>query len=180
MHITSGRLNLRKWQNISLNFFLLFAKSKEWCSWKLKGGKKKGKWAGSTAVGEGKLVLERQPSRHARAGCFRLLPMEESLPSTCKRMLQTLHSASLMSTPYIWAENIVSSIFPPSTLNSLEHKSLREGDLPDKGLLSSLEKETWRRMEGIQVALLFPLALIRHFSVSYWALLRGQTHWIHF
>ena len=34
------------------------------------------------AVGEGKLVLERQLSQHARASCFWLWPMEESLPST--------------------------------------------------------------------------------------------------
>ena len=119
------------------------------------------------------------PGMHVRVafGCCQWRnPSRAPVNGCCKHSI--LHHS--------WARRIFEQrtlshlFFPPSTLNSLEHKSLREGDLPDKGPLSSLEKETWRRMEGIQVALLFPLALIRHFSVSYWALLRGQTHWIHF
>lgn len=66
-----------------------------------------------------------------------LSPMQESR-STCKQRLPACLSAPHANAPHIRAQNIAWSIFPPSTLNRLEHKSLREGDLPDKSAFELL------------------------------------------
>lgn len=113
------------------------------------------KWGASSA---------KRPSQHspAHARCLWLWLTGNPSPSTCRRIL---HPAR---TRHIFEQGTLPHLFSPLLLLIDWRTKARERvTCQTKRPLSSLEKETWRRMEGIQVALLFPLALIRHFSVSH-------------
>lgn len=106
-----SKVYLRKWWSLSFNFFLLFALSKEWCSLETEKKERKENEQAPEQLAR-KLVLEEQlsPSTYVTRAAFGS-PMENPSRAPEKDVANTLFCIR-MNTPYIWAENIASSVFP--------------------------------------------------------------------
>lgn len=161
-------LSVRKWKKIVSCLFVFFVPSPAMRPDSPPPSPEKRKPHGLGVHAEsGELVLQRDtPSLrvHMRVAfaCGRRGGGGNPSPGTCRRIL---HPAR---TCHIFEQGTLPHLFSPLILLiDWSTKARERVTCQTKGSLSSLEKETWRRMEGVQVALFFPLALIRHFSVSH-------------